>query len=194
MFAPLIGEIRMFAVTPQMFETLELNKKWVICDGRSLPIKDFEYLYAIIGTTYGGGGSTFNVPDMRGCAPMGTTVQPVPAAQQVKIGQKMGENSVTLTPAQIPFHTHTVQYLVATSSAGLTAKPGSDVMLTRLNSPSPTNSSIALLSAAIGVPLANDDHMVAMAEGSVGSAGSSTNTPHENRQPFSVFLFAISYA
>lgn len=62
MTEPWVGEIRMFGgdFAPA---------GWVLCDGRELPITgEYEQLYQVIGTTYGGGTATFAVPDLRAAA------------------------------------------------------------------------------------------------------------------------------
>ena len=93
-----LGEIRMFAgnFAPQ---------NWAPCDGRLLPIAENDALFTLLGTTYGGDGqTTFGLPDLRGRLPIGMGSGPglSPRAQ----GQAMGVESVTLTVAQTPAHTH----------------------------------------------------------------------------------------
>ena len=64
MAQPFVGEIRMFAGN---FEPAG----WAFCDGRLLPISEYETLFTLIGTTYGGDGeSTFALPDLRGRIPI----------------------------------------------------------------------------------------------------------------------------
>lgn len=99
---PYVGEIRIFAGN---FAPLN----WAFCNGASLPISDYETLFALIGTTYGGDGvQTFNLPDLRGRLPIGFGNGQV-------LGQLEGSPTVTLTQAQMPQHTHPV---IATSSPG----------------------------------------------------------------------------
>jgi microcystin-dependent protein len=92
---PFIGEIRMFGGT---FAPLG----WAFCDGRLLPIDQNPALFTLIGTTYGGNGTTtFALPDLRGRLPLhfgSGFVQ----------GQIAGTETVTLTAAQNPTHNHTV--------------------------------------------------------------------------------------
>src|SRR3954469_19045742 len=101
---PYVGEIRMFGGN---FPPVG----WAFCDGQQLPISQYDTLFALIGTTYGGDGeSTFNVPNLNGRAPQhqggldGITYT---------IGQAAGVESVTLTTQQIPSHNHQV---IATSN------------------------------------------------------------------------------
>ena len=93
---PMIGEIRMFAgnFPPQ---------GWEFCQGQLLPIADYEILFTLIGTTYGGDGqNTFALPDFRGRAPI--SVSP-----QNSMGEMGGTETVTLTGTQIPAHRHPMQ-------------------------------------------------------------------------------------
>jgi microcystin-dependent protein len=95
---PLIGEIRMFAgnFAPQ---------GWAFCDGQLLPVAQNAALFSLLGTTYGGDGrTTFALPDLRGRVP----VHPGqgPGLSQRRLGEKGGQESVTLSEAQIPAHVH----------------------------------------------------------------------------------------
>jgi microcystin-dependent protein len=105
MSTPYIGEIRLFAFsrTPQ---------GWQPCDGRLLSISDYDTLFALIGTTYGGDGQrTFAMPDMRGQIPLhqgnGPGLSPRP------LGQAGGSESVTITSGQVGSHTHPFQVVTA---------------------------------------------------------------------------------
>lgn len=110
------GEIRAFAFSyaPQ---------GWAFCAGNTLAIAQNQALYAVIGTTYGGDGrNTFQLPDMRGRAPMNSGTGPGggPSSQ---VGQKTGEPTVTLTQPQMPMHNHTAQGVQALAGQSLTGMP-----------------------------------------------------------------------
>lgn len=93
-----MGEIRIFAGN---FPPLS----WLFCDGRSLNIANYDALYALIGTTYGGDGvQTFNIPDLRSRVPIG--VGQGPGLPTIVIGQKGGAEQVTMTTLQMPNHNH----------------------------------------------------------------------------------------
>lgn len=96
MAEPYVGEIRMFGGT-------YAPDGWLPCDGRQISIANYEALFALIGTTYGGDGmNTFAVPDLRGRVPMhSSTTHP--------IGQMAGVESVTLNSAQLAAHSHAPQ-------------------------------------------------------------------------------------
>ncbi len=117
MTQPYIGEIRMFGFgrTPT---------GWQACDGSLLPISEYDALFALIGTTYGGDGqTTFGVPDLRGRLPIhqGTG----PGLSTYVIGQRAGSETVTVLPTQMPAHTHIV---IATTAAATTGTPGPSVI------------------------------------------------------------------
>lgn len=79
---------------------------WLPCDGRTLSVRDYQMLFAVIGTTYGGDGiNTFGLPDLRGRTTVGqgTGAGLTPRA----LGQKGGAETVTLTASQMAAHTHT---------------------------------------------------------------------------------------
>ena len=112
MATPFIGEIRMFSFgrTPQ---------NWQACDGSLLSISEYEVLFMLIGTTYGGDGqNTFAVPDLRGRLPLHQGQGP--GLSNYVIAQTSGTETVTLTGLQMPAHTHT---LVATTAAATATAP-----------------------------------------------------------------------
>lgn len=93
MAQPYVGEIRMFAGN-------FAPAGWMFCEGQLLPISEYETLFNLIGTTYGGDGqSTFALPDLRGRLP-------VHQGSGYILAQTGGVESVTLTLTQIPAHTH----------------------------------------------------------------------------------------
>lgn len=93
-----IGEIRMFAGS-------FAPNGWMFCEGQTLPISEYETLFMLIGTTYGGDGeSTFMLPDLRGRVPVHQGARP--GGQSYALGQTGGVEQVTLTGQQIPAHEH----------------------------------------------------------------------------------------
>lgn len=92
---------------------------WLSCDGSLLPIAQFETLFILIGTTYGGDGEeTFALPDLRGRFPMGRGQGPGLTPREV--GAQLGTESETLALAQLPAHAHPVR---AQSGPATTASP-----------------------------------------------------------------------
>lgn len=157
---PYVGEIRMFAGA---FEPLN----WKFCNGQLLAIADYQMLYALIGTTYGGNGTTnFALPNLQGRLPVGSsTSNPPGMANAYPMGAAGGSVGVTVTEAQMPAHTHAFS---ATTAAATTIAPGNTV--TFATSPSNFTSYAA-----------NPPTLVALNPQAVTSAGGSQM--HENRMP-----------
>jgi microcystin-dependent protein len=72
---------------------------WLLCDGASVATATYPNLFTAIGYAYGGAGANFNLPDMVGVFAKGS------ATQTATTG---GANSLTLTTAQMPTHSHVV--------------------------------------------------------------------------------------
>jgi microcystin-dependent protein len=169
MSTPYIGEIRMFA-----FGTRGAPNNWQACDGSLLPISEYDALFALIGTTYGGDGqTTFAVPDLRGRVPIhqGTG----PGLSTYVIGQRAGTETVTVLPTQMPAHTHS---LVATSSAATALTPGSGLLPGAVS-----GDNLYVSDVAAATP-------VAMSSQSTSVAGGSQ--PHENCMPTLTVQYCIA--
>lgn len=113
MAQPYVGEVRMFAGN-------FAPAGWMFCEGQLLPISEYQTLFNLIGTTYGGDGqSTFALPDLRGRVPvhMGT------ANGSFTLAQTGGVEQVTLTTSQIPAHTHAA----SANPNGTSANPSDSV-------------------------------------------------------------------
>lgn len=95
-----LGEIRAFGFG---FAPVQ----WAMCNGQTLSIASNQALFALLGTTYGGNGvTTFQLPNLQGRAALhfGTST----TGASYGIGQNAGAETVTLTIAQMPAHTHVV--------------------------------------------------------------------------------------
>jgi microcystin-dependent protein len=107
-----VGEIKMFAGT---FAPLN----WLFCQGQILPISSYNTLYALVGTQFGGDGTTtFGIPDLRGRIPIGAGAGP--GLSNRTAGNKGGAETVTLTVNQLPSHTHNVKCDTTTTSTANT--------------------------------------------------------------------------
>jgi microcystin-dependent protein len=157
MAQPYVGEIRMFAGNFQ-------PAGWMVCWGQELPISEYETLFMLIGTTYGGDGqSTFALPDLRGRLP-------VHQGNGYVLGEMGGTEQVTLTLQQIPQHSHAPAGAAATG-----------------DSPDPAGRTWAPSSLK---QFSDADPSVAMAPSALAGAGGSQ--PHENMPPFLCVTFIIS--
>ncbi|UOQ72761.1 phage tail protein [Hymenobacter cellulosilyticus] len=101
-------------------------RNWAFCDGSLLSIAQNSALYSILGTTYGGNGTTtFALPDLRGRTPVhANNGQPGPGQQPVQLGEVAGTRNVTLLATQMPAHTHT---LAVNTGNGTTSSPAGAV-------------------------------------------------------------------
>lgn len=118
MAAPFVAEIRPWACN---FAPLG----WAMCQGQLLPISQFTALFSLVGTFYGGNGTTnFALPDLQGRVPMkyGTD----PTGNQYSIGEEAGTETITISSTQMPIHTHTFS---GTSGNGNKAKPANGASL-----------------------------------------------------------------
>jgi microcystin-dependent protein len=157
MSEPYVGEIRMVG-----FNFAPVN--WAFCNGQLLPISEYEVLFTLIGTTYGGDGqTTFALPNLQGRIPFHQ-------GSSYVIGQLSGTETVTLAANQLPVHTHAL----ATSSAGGTQS-------------APTGGYWA--QSPLG-EYSTEAAAHSMAPTAVGSTGGSQ--PHDNLPPFLVVNFIIS--
>ena len=159
MSQPFVGEIRMFAGN-------FAPAGWMFCDGTLLAISDFETLFNLIGTTYGGDGqSTFALPDLRGRLP-------IHQGNGFTLAETGGVEEVTLTTSQVPQHTHP---FLASTSPGATRDPSGNV-----------------LGAAVGGSFyrPNAPTPDILGANSIGSTGGSQ--PHSNFQPYLCIDFIIS--
>ena len=130
---PFLGEIRWVG-----FNFAPVG--WALCDGQLMSIAQNTALFSLLGTTYGGDGkSTFALPDMRGRVPLHPGQGP--GLSQRLLGEAGGQETVTLTTAQMPSHshaltshTHTIPALAvdvkASSAAATTTSPAGNVLAT----------------------------------------------------------------
>ena len=160
MSQPYVGEVRLFAGT-------FAPDGWLFCDGQLLAIAEFEVLFNLIGTTYGGDGqTTFALPDLRGRVPVHQGGQP-----GYVMGQSGGVENVTLTAAQMPAHTHA---MLASTTAASTAHGPSEVL----------GASTAMNFYGTGTPgMAMDGNALAPVGGS---------QPHDNMPPFVALSYIVS--
>ena len=153
---PYVGEIRMFGGT-------FAPAGWAYCDGALLPISEYETLFQLIGTTYGGDGqATFALPDLRGRFPMHQ-------GNGYVLAEVIGVETVTLTTPQIPAHSHVP---LASAGEALTTNPKDAVWASRTTASYATGATATPMAPAIGL--------------------SGGNQPHENMSPFLGLTFIIS--
>ncbi len=98
--------------------------QWATCDGQLLPISQNTALFSLLGTYYGGNGtSNFQLPDLRGRASLGMGTGP--GLSDYVIGEELGTETVTMLTSNIPLHNHLVNAYNAYNATGATASPAS---------------------------------------------------------------------
>lgn len=170
---PFIGEIRAFAFnyTPE---------GWLPCYGQKVDLRQYQALYALLGSTYGptDGRTYFTLPNLCGKVPVHQGAVPGGSVLWT-IGMSGGATSVTLTESTMAAHTHVM-------SGG--AAPDSQV-------PAATVVPAAMTPPGGGKGLliyADPPPVVTLASDSIGPTGATSVSPHENRQPFLVCNFCIA--
>ncbi|MDQ3109513.1 MAG: tail fiber protein [Bacteroidota bacterium] len=87
-------------------------KNWGFCQGQIMTIASNTALFSILGTTYGGNGTTtFGLPDLRGRAVVGAGQGP--GLSPYSLGQMTGTENATLTNSEMPAHVHPVAVVAA---------------------------------------------------------------------------------
>ncbi len=163
MSEPFIAEVRIFAGN-------FAPKGWAFCNGQLLPVSQNTALFSLIGTTYGGDGRTTTaLPNLKGRAAMHPGRGPGLTSR--RLGQRGGVENVTLSEAQIPNHTHTLQSYPAPGNA---SDPGSHSFARTLGA----------------TPYHTAASLVNMATSALSKTGGSQ--PHENMQPFLTMNFIIA--
>ena len=161
MSEPFLAEIQIFS-----FEFAP--KGWAICAGQLLPINQNTAIFSLLGTTYGGNGTTnFALPDLRSRVPMHQ-------GNAFVEGQIGGEEAHTLSVNEIPSHSH---FINASSVRGNSNSPAGNFLA--------VSSRFALYSALLST-------QTTLQPATVGSAGG--GQPHANLQPYLVLNFCIALA
>lgn len=86
---------------------------WRLCDGSSMSVSEYQALFSLLGTQYGGNGTTtFNLPDLRGRVPIHSG--PGVGLTNHVTGANGGTEMVNLSIAQLPAHSHSVAVVANT--------------------------------------------------------------------------------
>jgi len=155
-----IGELRIFSFG-------FAPNGWQPCNGQLLPINQYQALFSILGTTYGGDGRTnFNLPNLQGRVP----IHPG-GAVGAALGTSGGEVAHTLLGPEMPSHTHAIQ----TAAAATTNTPAGGFQ--------------AAQAALLYLPAPPAPNSL-MNPGSIVAAGG--NQPHPNMAPYTVLNICIA--
>jgi microcystin-dependent protein len=167
MSEPFIGQITLFAGN-------FAPRGWAFCQGQILAIAQNTALFSILGTTYGGNGTTtFALPDLRGRVAIQQGQGP--GLPPYQLGQVGGEPTVTLTTNQMPMHNHT-----------LNVDPNSGDQIT------PQGHVLAAEASGAAAVYSAAQPAAAMNPAAIGMAGG--NQPHDNMQPYLALNYIIATA
>ncbi len=166
MSEPFIAEVRIFAGN-------FAPRGWAFCNGQLLPIAQNTAVFSLLGTTYGGDGRTTTaLPNLEGRAPMHPGRGPGLTSR--RLGEKVGTETVTLSEAQIPSHTHTAR---GSSGPGSPGAPTNTSSMTRSTGGSAYHSNTSA-------------NLVDMASQTLSTTGG--GQAHTNMQPFLTMNFIIA--
>jgi microcystin-dependent protein len=167
-----LGEIRMVG-----FNFAPVG--WALCDGSLLPVSQYQALFALLGVTFGGNGTTtFGLPDLRGRVPVGMGNGPnlTPVTQ----GQQAGSENANILSGQMPMHTHVLSVAGAATNS--------------VNIPSNTNNVLGAAGTGPGsatIWSTTLDSPVALNQAQVGSAGGNEALPIRNPFLGTNFIIAL---
>ncbi|HWS25548.1 MAG TPA: tail fiber protein [Xanthomonadales bacterium] len=157
MGTPFLAEVRIcsFSFAP---------RGWALCNGQLLPINQNQALFSLLGTTFGGDGRVnFALPDLRGR-------MPIHFGNGRTLGERGGEQAHTLTVAELPLHTHVMNFSTQAASTD-----------------NPVNNVPAM---TVGPAYGPAQSLVAMAPASVANVGGSQ--AHLNMPPFLTLSYCIA--
>jgi len=190
---PLLSEIMIWA--PNF-----APRGWAFCQGQLLAISTNSALFALLGTIYGGNGTTtFALPNLQGRTVIGQGQSP--GGSNYTLGQAAGTETVILTSPQMPMHTHLAQFTatpgsvsvgVSTNQAQAHAASGSNSVLAAPydpNNAAPLNGFIDQGSAGTLVNLAG---VSATGGGNVTVGPAGGNMPLSVMQPYLTINFVIA--
>jgi microcystin-dependent protein len=163
-----VGEIRIFG-----FNFAPTG--WALCNGQLIPISQNTALFSILGTTYGGNGtSNFALPNLQGSAPLQAGQGPGLSLRD--LGEFGGEPTVTLLASEIPAHNHTARCF--NGAGNLTSPAGNVAAMASVGRQSENR-----YSASAGTAPSMNPQAVAPAGG---------GQPHNNMPPYLVMNFCIA--
>lgn len=165
MSEPFVGEIQLFGFSYAPYH-------WALCAGQTLPIQQNTALFALLGTQYGGNGTTtFQLPNLCGRTPVSQGQGP--GLSLYGIGETAGVNTVTLTTTEMPTHNHNLS--VANGSGARSSTPSANQSLS-----TPGQSRI-FTPGTVNTPLSPN---------TLTAAGG--GLAHDNRQPFLAMNYSIA--
>jgi microcystin-dependent protein len=172
MAEPFLGQIALF---PYNFAP----RNWAFCAAQLLPISQYTALFSLLGTNYGGNGTTtFGLPDFRGRVPNGAGQGP--GLANYVVGEQSGNETVTLLTNENAIHGHGFN---ATTDAGSSATANANQLAMAQAGSAHTGFTKGLMYSS-GKPTTS------LAPNAIQPAGS--GQPHNNIQPYQVLNYCIA--
>lgn len=199
---PFLGEIRMVGFNFAPYG-------WALCQGQTLPISQNQALFSLLGTTFGGNGTTnFQLPDLQGRMPMNWGNGP--GLTPRTMGDKGGVENVSILISNMPAHTHVATFtpsggggtptvtVQGSSAAASSPNPGGNYLAgtTKIGTgpTAPTgdlyvsNPASTTLGNIAGVSISG----VPTGGGTVTNSQTGNNLPLATESPFTVVNFIIA--
>ena len=173
---PFIGEVKLlgFQFPPRGYS---------LCQGQTMSIAEYTALFSLIGTTYGGNGTTtFNLPDLQGRVPIGQGAGL--GLPDYSLGESAGSPNVTLLTSNLPAHIHTVNSMKVTLKVNNTIADSGTALS---GYPGTSGTNVWAESATAGAFMAADEAVVS---GSTDITGS--NMPVGIENPYLVMNYSIA--
>lgn len=157
-------------------------ENYLMCDGTLLSVSQNSALFAILGTTYGGDGTTtFALPDLRGNVAVGAGKSKTGSTYDE--GHTSGTENVSLTVANLPAHTHNGSVVVSSSNSSL------DTPINGSSIGKPGSASGRDFTPSLG--FVNETPSVTLSNTSVVTTATGSNIPVTNMQPYVALNYII---
>jgi microcystin-dependent protein len=184
---PFIGEIRIFPYSFIPF--VQDEGAWFACDGRLLQIQAYAALYAILGTRFGGNGTTnFALPNLSGRIVVGPGLAPSGGAVNRQFATSFGATSTALNSSTMPTHTHPMQRK-GSSGNSFTLKTAGPAASSTLGFPCKADAT----SYWIASTAAADTTLGSQTIGLAGGNAAGGVDAHSNLQPYQTYHFCIAW-
>jgi microcystin-dependent protein len=174
---------------------------WFTCQGQLLPISQYQALFALLGTYYGGNGvNNFALPDFQGRMPIGTGQ--MRGGSNYVIGQVGGAEQVTLLVSNMPSHTHiaafqaagaTVSLNASTNAATLAAPTAGAFLAQSADTSGQANPVIYVPAASAGTTVALGGGSVSFGSGAVTNSQTGGSQPTPTMSPYLAVTSIIAY-
>jgi microcystin-dependent protein len=157
-------------------------KNWALCQGQTISIQSNTALFSILGTTYGGNGTTtFMLPNLQGRAVVGAGQGP--GLSHYDLGQQGGTELVTIDIQSLPAHTHPVSYTITQDSANT------------ISAAIPTNKTYASDDSGSTTPYTSPANVgLKPFAGSITTASTGSNVPLSIITPYVALSYLICLA